>query len=156
VTVSNNTVTLAYVPSRTILHAHLEFVVALQSMADSFVLRDPLSGGAGLTGGGAGLANANVLPLNLRWNTPRVDVQTGYSFYVPAGHFVPGAPDNTSTGFWTHSWQSGVTWYVTKNKTHKSVRTTSISGHRSTGNRNSRGAKQLSRLFALAESRADS
>jgi hypothetical protein len=116
VTVSNNTVTLAYVASRTILHAHLEFVVAVQSVSDSFVLRDPFPGGTALTGGGAGLANANVLPLNLGWNTPRIDVQTGYSFYAPAGHFVPGAPDNTSTGFWTHSWQSGVTWYVTKNK----------------------------------------
>jgi hypothetical protein len=62
------------------------------------------------------LANANVLPLNLGWHIPRIDVQTGYSFYAPAGHFAPGAPDNTSTGFWTHSWQSGVTWYVTKNK----------------------------------------
>jgi hypothetical protein len=116
VTVSNNTVTIAYVPSRTILHAHLEFVVALQSMADSFVLRDPLPGGTALTGGGAGLANVNILPLNLGWHTARIDVQTGHSVYAPAGHFVPGAPSNTSTGFWTHSWQSGFTWHVTKNK----------------------------------------
>jgi hypothetical protein len=116
VTVSNNTATLTYVSRRTVLGAHLEFVVALQSMADSFVLRDPLPGGSELAGGGSGLANANILPLNLGWQTARIDVQAGYSFYAPAGRFVPGAPNNTSSGFWTSAWQSGVTLYATKNK----------------------------------------
>lgn len=117
VTVSNNTATFGYVPRLTVLRAHLEFVVALQSMTGSFVLRDPVPGGIDLKGGGSGLANANVLPLTLGWHTARLDVQTGYGFYAPAGGFVPGALNNTSSGFWTHSWQSGATLYPTKNKT---------------------------------------
>ena len=116
VTVSNNTATFTYVSNRTVFGAHLEFVVASQSIADSLVLRDPLREGAELSGGGSGLANLNILPLNLGWQTARIDVQTGYSFYAPAGRFVPGALDNASNGFWTHSWQSGVTLYPTKNK----------------------------------------
>src|SRR5262249_8747786 len=116
VTVSSNTVTLTYVPQRTMLGAHLEFSIGFSTTTDSFVLRDPLLGGPGLSGGGAGLTNTNVEPFNLAWQFDRLDVQTGYSFYAPTGRYTAGATDNTSSGFWTHSWQSGITWYVTKNK----------------------------------------
>ena len=116
VTVSSNTVTVAYVPKSTLLGAHLEFAVGFSTTKDSFVLRDPLLGGSGLSGGGAGLTNTNVEPIDLGWQFRRLDVQTGYSFYAPTGRYVAGASGNTSSGFWTHSWQSGVTWYLTENK----------------------------------------
>ena len=50
VKVSNNTTTFSYVSSQTVLRARLGFVVALQSIADSFVLRDPVPGGTGRAG----------------------------------------------------------------------------------------------------------
>jgi hypothetical protein len=116
VTVSSNTVTLTYVPQRTMLGAHVEFSISFSTTTDSFLLRDPLPGGPSLTGGGAGLTNTNVQPFTLGWQFDRIDVQTGYSFYAPTGRYVPGASDNTSSGFWTHSWQSGVTWYLNESR----------------------------------------
>jgi len=116
VTVSSNTATITYVPDTRVLGARLALSISFSTTRDSFLLRDPLPGGPSLSGGGAGLTNTNVVPFDLGWQFGRVDVQTGYGFYAPTGRFVPGATDNTSSGFWTHSWQSGLTWYLTRNK----------------------------------------
>jgi hypothetical protein len=116
VTVSTDTSTFLYMPGMRVLGAHVEFAVGLSTTRDSFLLRDPLTVGSSLSGGGAGLTNTQVVPLNLGWRFDRADLQTGYSFYAPTGRFVPGAHDNTSSGFWSHSWQSGVTLYLTNSR----------------------------------------
>jgi hypothetical protein len=114
--VAADTSTFTFVPHATIMGAHVEFAVAIALTKDSFLLRDPLLSGPGVSGAATGLTNTNVVPIVLGWQFDRADVQAGYSFYAPTGRFVPGASDNTSTGFWTHAPQAGITFYVTRDK----------------------------------------
>ena len=39
-----------------------------------------------------------------------------YGFLAPTGRFRNGANDNVGSGYWTHAFSSGQTFYLTKNK----------------------------------------
>jgi hypothetical protein len=58
-----------------------------------------------------GLADAFVQPLQLGWRLPRLDLVTGYAFYVPTGRFEPGGSGGVSRGAWTHEVSLGHTVY---------------------------------------------
>ena len=70
------------------------------------------------------VGDMQVQPLWLGWTMTNWDVALSYSFYAPIGKYttvtetlpVAGSvtytsPENTGLGFWTHQFQSGVTWY---------------------------------------------
>jgi len=109
----NNSV--IYVPKFKFLHANLEFYVDIVISNGSFIARDPLSGSS-VGGTAVGLTNTNFMPIDLGWQFKWADLQTGYVVAAPTGRYVPGASDNVSTGFWTNSWQSGATLYLSKSK----------------------------------------
>lgn len=67
-------------------------------------------------GGGEGLADTWVEPLNLGWHFKRADFNVGYAFVAPTGRFTPGASDNVGSGYWGNDITSGTTFYITKNK----------------------------------------
>src|SRR5271170_6301813 len=51
-------------------------------------------------GGGSGLADTFVEPLNLGWHFgKRVDFNAGYAFTAPTGRFTPGASNNVGSGY---------------------------------------------------------
>ena len=108
--------TLAYVPKFKLLHANLEFYVYLVVSNGSLVARDPLSGGGTINGTAVGLTNTNFMPIDLGWHFKRTDLRTGYVVAAPTGRYVPGASDNVSTGYWTNSWETGATIYLSKSK----------------------------------------
>ncbi len=110
----NNSV--IYVPKFKLLHANLEFSVDFVPSNGAFNASDPLSGVPSLSGTAVGLTNTNVMPLDLGWHFKWADLQTGYVVAIPTGRYVVGASDNASTGYWTNSWQTGATVYLTKSK----------------------------------------
>lgn len=67
-------------------------------------------------GGGDGLADTFVAPLNMGWHFSRLDLSAGYAFVAPTGRYTPGARDNVGSGYWGNNITSGATFYVTKNK----------------------------------------
>jgi len=71
-----------------------------------------LSGG----GGGKGLADMWVEPVQLGWHFGRADATAGYAFVAPTGRFTPGASNNVGSGYWGNHLNTGVTGYITKNK----------------------------------------
>jgi hypothetical protein len=76
-------------------------------------LTSDLRGGIG---GGGGLADSYYQPFILGWRTKRVDVRGVYGFLAPSGRFTVGASDNVGSGYWTHAFSSGQTFYITQNR----------------------------------------
>lgn len=68
------------------------------------------------TGGGLGLADAYVQPVNMGWHFKRADFNAGYGFMAPTGRYTAGASNNVGSGYWGNNITSGTTFYITKNK----------------------------------------
>jgi hypothetical protein len=66
--------------------------------------------------GGSGFADSYYQPVILGWNKTRFAVRAVYGFLAPTGTFTAGADDNVGSGYWTHAFSSGQTFYLTKNK----------------------------------------
>src|SRR5262249_41270292 len=72
---------------------------------------------AGALSGGGGLADSYYQPFILGWRMKRVDLRAVYGFLAPSGRFNVGAANNVGTGYWTHAFSSGQTFYLTENRT---------------------------------------
>lgn len=70
----------------------------------------------GTISGGSGFADSYYVPFVLGWNKERVGVRALYGFLAPTGRFAAGAKDNVGSGYWTHAFSSGQTFYLTKDK----------------------------------------
>jgi hypothetical protein len=69
-----------------------------------------------LSGGGSGLADTFVEPLDIGWHfAKRVDFNVGYAFTAPTGRYTAGASNNVGSGYWGNDITSGTTLYITKN-----------------------------------------
>ena len=69
----------------------------------------------GISGGG-GLADSYYQPFILGWRQKRVDIRAVYGFLAPSGRFSVGASNNVGSGYWTHAFSSGQTFYLSENK----------------------------------------
>jgi hypothetical protein len=67
-------------------------------------------------GGGSGLGDTWVEPVNMGWHFKRADFNVGYAFVAPTGRYVPGASNNVGSGYWGNDITTGTTYYITKNK----------------------------------------
>jgi hypothetical protein len=70
----------------------------------------------GAISGGEGFADSYYQPFILGWDTNRAAVRAVYGFLAPTGKFKEGASDNVGSGYWTHAFSSGQTFYLTKTK----------------------------------------
>jgi hypothetical protein len=70
----------------------------------------------GISGGG-GLADSYYQPFILGWRAKRADIRAVYGFLAPSGRFNVGANNNVGSGYWTHAFSSGQTFYLTENRT---------------------------------------
>jgi len=70
----------------------------------------------GISGGGEGITDTWVQPVNLGWHLKRLDTWVGYAFVAPTGAFSPGSSSNNGSGYWGNNFCSGTTFYATKNK----------------------------------------
>ena len=69
----------------------------------------------GISGGG-GLADSYYQPFILGWRTKRADIRLVYGFLAPSGKFSVGASNNVGSGYWTHAFSSGQTFYLSENR----------------------------------------
>ena len=70
----------------------------------------------GISGGG-GLADSYYQPFILGWRKKRADIRAVYGFLAPSGRFNVGASNNVGSGYWTHAFSSGQTFYLNPNRT---------------------------------------
>jgi hypothetical protein len=108
-----------YVPNKKVLGGNLGFMIIFPTIATGSLVADisilqlpDLSAAAG----GAGLADLWVQPFTLGWHLKRADINVGDAFMVPTGRYSPGATDNVGTGYFGNHFQTGTTFYITKNK----------------------------------------
>lgn len=104
-----------YVPKFKILGASFAPYVSV-NVANGSLVADITGTNLGATGGGSGLADTWVEPVNLGWHFKRADFNAGYAFIAPTGRFTAGASDNVGSGYWGNHITSGTTLYITKNK----------------------------------------
>jgi hypothetical protein len=70
----------------------------------------------GPVSGGGGFADSYYQPFILGWDAKRVSVRAVYGFLAPTGRFKSAANDNVGSGYWTHAFSSGQTFFLTKDK----------------------------------------
>jgi hypothetical protein len=105
-----------YVPHRKFLGGYFMPYIDVNISNGSMVADIPGTN-LGVNGGGAGLADTYVQPLNMGWHLgQRVDFNAGYAFVAPTGRYTAGASNNVGSGYWGNFMTSGTTFYITKNK----------------------------------------
>lgn len=70
----------------------------------------------GQISGGSGFADSYYVPFVLGWNKERAAIRVLYGFLAPTGRFAAGASNNVGSGYWTHAFSSGQTFYLTRDK----------------------------------------
>ena len=104
--------TLAWVSKKKILGGAKFSMTATIPIAKNSLTSDV----NGPVSGGGGLADSYYQPFILGWNESRFAIRAVYGFLAPTGRFKDGANDNVGSGYWTHAFSSGQTFYLTKNK----------------------------------------
>ncbi len=105
-----------YVPEHKVLGGYFMPYVAV-SAANGSLVADVNTTNLGINGGGTGLADTYVQPVNMGWHLgDRVDFAAGYAFTAPTGRYTAGASNNVGSGYWGNNITSGTTFYITKNK----------------------------------------
>jgi len=70
----------------------------------------------GAISGGGGFADSYYQPFILGWNKERVALRVVYGFLAPTGRYDSSASDNVGSGYWTHAFSSGQTFFLTKDR----------------------------------------
>ena len=104
-----------YVAKHKFLGGHF-MPYASVNVANGSLVADIAGTNLGASGGGSGIADTFVEPLNLGWHLKRADVNVGYGFTAPTGRYSAGASNNIGSGYWGNNITSGTTFYVTKDK----------------------------------------
>ncbi len=104
-----------YVPKHKFLGAYF-FPYIVIPIANGSLVADIVGTNLSANGGGEGLADIYVQPLNLGWHLKHVDFAVGYGFTAPTGRFTPGASTNVGSGYWGNDITTNATVYLTKNK----------------------------------------
>ena len=103
--------TLAWVSKKKILGAKFSMTATLPVAKNSLT-----SDVSGPVSGGGGFADSYYQPFILGWNESHFAIRAVYGFLAPTGRFRNGANDNVGSGYWTHAFSSGQTFYLTRNK----------------------------------------
>jgi len=105
-----------YVPHHKFLGGYFMPYISV-NIANGSLVADLTGTNLGVSGGGSGLADTYVQPINLGWHFgKRVDFNAGYSFLAPTGRYTAGASNNVGSGYWGNNVTSGTTLYITKNQ----------------------------------------
>ena len=70
----------------------------------------------GPVSGGGGFADSYYQPFILGWEKKRAAFRAVYGFLAPTGSFRAGANNNVGSGYWTHAFSSGQTFYLTQDR----------------------------------------
>ncbi len=106
-----------YVPDLKVLGGNLGFMVMFPTPATGSLVADfTRFPNLGVTGGGTGLADTWIQPLNIGWHLKRLDITVADGIMYPTGRYSPGANNNIGSGYYGNHVQAATTYYVTKNK----------------------------------------
>jgi len=108
-----------YVLHPPVLHGNLGFMIMFPTPATGSLDADITNlnfPNLSAAGGGSGLADLWIQPLNLGWHLKRADIQVMDAFMIPTGRYSPGATNNVGTGYFGNHFMTGTTFYITKNK----------------------------------------
>ena len=101
--------TLAWVSRKRILGGAKFSMSATLPFAKNSLTSDA----TGPASGGGGFADSYYQPFILGWEKKRVAFRAVYGFLAPTGRFKVGANDNVGSGYWTHAFSSGQTFFLT-------------------------------------------
>ena len=101
--------TLAWVSRKRILGGAKFSISATLPFAKNSLTSDA----TGPASGGGGFADSYYQPFILGWEKKRVAFRAVYGFLAPTGRFKVGANDNVGSGYWTHAFSSGQTFFLT-------------------------------------------
>jgi hypothetical protein len=104
--------TIAWVSKRMILGGARFSMSATLPIAKNSLTSDV----TGHISGGGGFADSYYQPFILGWNEKRAAFRAVYGFLAPTGRFKAGASNNVGSGYWTHAFSSGQTFYLTKDR----------------------------------------
>jgi len=104
--------TLAWVSKKEILGGAKFSMSATLPFARNSLVSDI----TGPVSGGGGFADSYYQPFILGWNRNRAAFRAVYGFLAPTGRFKAGANDNVGSGYWTHAFSSGQTFYLTRDR----------------------------------------
>lgn len=103
--------TLAWVSKKKILGGAKFSMSATLPFAKNSLTADA----TGPVSGGGGFADSYYQPFILGWEKKRASFRAVYGFLAPTGSFTAGANNNVGSGYWTHAFSSGQTFFLTKN-----------------------------------------
>ncbi|HEU4874981.1 MAG TPA: transporter [Pyrinomonadaceae bacterium] len=104
--------TLAWVSKKKILGGAKFSMTATLPVAKNSLTNDF----TGPVSGGSGFADSYYQPFILGWDKERASIRAVYGFLAPTGSFRVGANNNVGSGYWTHAFSSGQTFYLTKDR----------------------------------------
>src|SRR5215469_2809021 len=81
-----------FVPNKKILGGYFA-PYADMNLANGNLVAEITGTSLSTTGGGAGLADTFVVPLNFGWHLSRLDFNAAYGFFAPTGRYTAGASD---------------------------------------------------------------
>ena len=108
-----------YVPNMKLLDGNIGFMIMPVTYASGSLVADlsnPAAPNLGAAAGGSGLADLWIQPFLIGWHRKRFDFMLGDGFMVPTGRYTPGATNNVGTGYFGNHFQTGTTYYITKNR----------------------------------------
>jgi len=108
-----------YVPSPKVLGGNLGLMVMFPTPATGSLdadISNPYFPNLSAAAGGGGIADLWLQPFNIGWHFKRADFHVSDGFMIPTGRYSPGATNNVGTGYFGNHFQTGTTYYITKNK----------------------------------------
>ena len=108
-----------YVPDTKLLGGNIGVMIMPVTYASGSLdadISNPAAPNLGLSAGGTGLADLWVQPFSMGWHRKRFDFLVADGFLIPTGRYTPGASNNVGTGYFGNHFQTGTTYYVTKNR----------------------------------------
>jgi hypothetical protein len=108
-----------YVPNMKLFGGNIGFMVMPVTYASGSLDADipnPFTPNLSAAGGGNGLADLFIQPFTIGWHLKKMDLMVADGFMVPTGRFTPGASNNVGTGYFGNHFQTGTTYYITKNR----------------------------------------
>ena len=108
-----------YVPNMKLFGGNIGLMIMPVTYASGSLdadITNPQAPNLSATAGGSGLADLWIQPFMIGWHRKRFDLMLGDGFMLPTGRFTAGATNNVGTGYFGNHFQTGTTYYITKNR----------------------------------------
>ena len=108
-----------YVPNMKLFGGNIGLMIMPVTYASGSLdadISNPSAPNLSAAAGGSGLADLFMQPFTIGWHRKRFDLTVADGFMIPTGRFTAGATNNVGTGYFGNHFQTGTTYYITKNR----------------------------------------